>query len=95
MIPHAVRDYASAFLHGSEELKEEARVQHSRAVGRDVSPALGLCCGLETRARARYGAEEGEAAARGGSTGRFPRLAIAESPVAIHELVRGGRDQMD
>ncbi len=37
VIPHAVRDYASAFLHGSEELKEEARVQHSRAVGRDVS----------------------------------------------------------
>ncbi|GAA5881384.1 hypothetical protein JCM3774_002541 [Rhodotorula dairenensis] len=35
VIPHAVRDYASAFLHGSEELKEEARVQHSRAVGRD------------------------------------------------------------
>lgn len=42
VIPHAVRDYASAFLHGSEELKEEARVQHSRAVGRDVSPALRL-----------------------------------------------------
>lgn len=40
VIPHAVRDYASAFLHGSEELKEEARVQHSRAVGRDVSRLL-------------------------------------------------------
>lgn len=50
MIPHAVRDYASAFLHGSEELKEEARVQHSRAVGRDVSP--GLECPLFSRGNA-------------------------------------------
>ncbi|BGP54606.1 hypothetical protein JCM8202_004978 [Rhodotorula sphaerocarpa] len=34
-VPQKVRDYASAFLHGSEELREEAMIQHSRAVGRD------------------------------------------------------------
>lgn len=34
----AVKDFASAFLHGSEELKEEARAQHSKLVGRNVSP---------------------------------------------------------
>ncbi|GAA6000276.1 NIPSNAP family protein [Rhodotorula paludigena] len=30
----AVKDFASAFLHGSEEAKEEMRVQHSKLVGR-------------------------------------------------------------
>ncbi|BGP38860.1 hypothetical protein JCM10449v2_002798 [Rhodotorula kratochvilovae] len=32
----SVKDYASAFLHGSEEAKEQAKEQHSKLVGRHV-----------------------------------------------------------
>ena len=46
----SVKDYAAAFLHGSEEAKEQIKEQHSKLVGRHVRPGLVL---VLSRARPR------------------------------------------